>query len=160
MKYQIKFHRNLDRDFIYDCMNANLKEIQAIDPALPETFIYKTVLDKIDVMLKDDNGRLATCETIDGSVGFYITTLTDTTVTVEHGFFKPINGSKSYFFTPDFWYDTFASLRLTHGLKVGEVKLDPKSTIHKCITTVFPQLDIQYEIRELGTVSKLCVVQL
>lgn len=161
MNYQIVFHQQkLDQSFIADCMDASTPELQAIEPNTTEPVIRKLINDKIDFILNGTNGKMATCETVDGSVGFYLTTLTDTTVTVEHAFFKPINGSKSYVYTPDFWTDSFVSLRDTHGLKVCEVKLDPRSSIYECMSSALPQTGFDFEMRDYGTGFKLCVIQL
>jgi len=161
MNYEIAFHQQkLDESFISDCINESTKELNDIDPHVTETTARKLINDKINFILNTTNGKMATCETVDGSVGFYLTTLTDIKVTVELSFFKTINGSKSYVYSPDFWSDSFASLRDTHGLKVCEVKLDPKSSIYECISLALPQTGFDFEMRDLGTDFKLCVIQL
>lgn len=161
MNYEIEFHQHrLDESLIADCLDSSIEELQGMAPNLPESTIRKSLSNKIDLLLKIHNGKMATCETVDGSVGFYLTTLTDTTVTVEHAFFKPINGSKSYVYTPEFWTDSFVSLRDTHGLKVCEVKLDPRSSIYECMSSVLPQTGFDFEMRDYGTGFKLCVIQL
>ena len=161
MNYQITLYPDkLDQSFIAACMDASMTELQAIEPNVPESIIRKAINDKIDFILKGTNGTMGTCETFNGSVGFYLATLTDTTVTVEYSFFKPINGSKAYIYTPDFWTDSFVSLRDMHGFKVCEVKLDPKSSIYECMSSVLPQTGFDFEMRDYGTASKLCVIQL